>query len=443
MVASLLLIGLDTTMAYLALPSLMVELPIGDMAVRLVLIAYFATFGVLLLPLSALGDRIGQHRLLLAGLVLFGAGAAVTAFATTSVPLVLARVVMGAGAAVVMPTALALLPGLVDPSARPKVLAGASAAVILGVCLGPLLGGWLLEHFWWGSVFLVHVPVVLLALVTVALLPPGGAGATRAAPARGSWTGWPIPVLGLVYALLMGVLFVVTPYLRGVGDSSGLGLGLRLLPLVAGLLLGVAVGERLGRRVGPRPVVVAGMVVLGGGLLALTTVDAGTGISQVAAILAAAGVGSGLSLAAGLRAASAAAPDDFFGVMRRTTAARQVGAGVGVAILGITLVLRYRDRLDQAVPAAPEAARDHLGGALATGEPALQLAARLAYVDGLHAAAVAGVVLAALAAALPFLLNDRSAEIPTAVPAPEQPASRGRWRRTGSAAVGSRPAGGH
>ncbi|MFD2764844.1 MFS transporter [Micromonospora eburnea] len=396
-VACLLLIGLDTTTVFLALPELMTGLPASAGQLQGVFVAYLLTFGLLMMPLGAAADRLGRRRVLLAGLLLFGLGAAGAALAADASALLLARAGMGLGAAVIMPTAMAMLPVLFPPAERARAFAVASAAVSLGLCLGPLVAGALLQHYWWGSVFLVDVPIVLVAAVLVLALFPESR-APRPAARADRRPSRPVLVLALVYVLMTGFLFVLTPYLDGVGSARGLAAGVRLLPLVGALLVGAALGERLGARVGPRIPAVAGALLLAAGLGVFATVGSATAAARVTAGLVAVGAGLGAMLTSALRAATADSPDDLLGVVRWTTAVRQVAGAVGVVLAGTTLSLVYRDH--------PSAIGAHLGAALNRAAEAgsagggLRAAARLAYLDGLHAAVLVGAGLALVAAGI-------------------------------------------
>lgn len=398
-VACLLLIGLDTTTVFLALPELMTALPASAGQLQGVFVGYLLAFGLLLVPLGALADRLGRRRVLLAGLLVLGLGAAAAALAGSVTALLVARVAMGVGAAVVMPTAMAMLPVLFPPEERGRAFAAASAAVSLGLCLGPLVAGALLQRYWWGSVFLVDLPIVVVAGLLVAVLFPESRVA-RGAPvgAGGRRLSRPVLVLALVYVLMTGFLFVLTPYLDGVGSARGLAAGLRLLPLVGALLMGAGLGERVGARVGPRAPAVAGALLIAAGLALFATAGTATAAARVTGGLVAVGAGLGAMLSGAMRAATGEAPDDLLGVVRFSTAVRQVAGAVGVLLAGTVLTLAYR------AGSAPVGA--HLGVALRRAEEAgaggagLRAAARLAYVDGLHAAALLGVALALLAAGI-------------------------------------------
>ena len=147
------------------------------------LIAALALFGVgfAFRPLGALifgriGDRLGRKKLLTGALVLFGIASLACAYASSAGELIAARAALGLAAAVILPLALAVLPVLFTAAERPKAIAIVGGATFLGYPVGPILGGWLLDHFWWGSVFLINVPVVVIAVAAVSWLMPESRG---------------------------------------------------------------------------------------------------------------------------------------------------------------------------------------------------------------------------------------------------------------------------
>lgn len=165
LVVCVLVIGLDTTILYVALPDLVAALHATNSELQWVLNSYLLIFAGLMLPAGALADRWGRKRMLMAGLILFGLSSAAAAMADTAAALIAARGVMGVGAAIVMPVSLSMLPVLFAPEERARALAIWSGGVALGLPIGPLAGGWLLENYWWGSVFLINVPIVLVAVL--------------------------------------------------------------------------------------------------------------------------------------------------------------------------------------------------------------------------------------------------------------------------------------
>ena len=202
---------IDNTVLNTALPTLARVLHAGTSSLQWIVDAYTLCFAALLIPAGALADRYGRRLSLIGGLIVFAFGSLAAAFAPSAGVLIADRVLMGLGAAFVMPATLSILNAVFPPAERPQAIAAWSAAAGVGIIIGPTLGGLLLAHFWWGSVFLVNVPIVVLALAGVLWVVPetaepgrrpldlvgtvlvGGAlvaivDAIIEAPARG-WTG--------------------------------------------------------------------------------------------------------------------------------------------------------------------------------------------------------------------------------------------------------------
>jgi MFS family permease len=193
---SLLVIVVDNTIVNVALPTLVRELDADVSELQWVVDAYTLVFAGLLLPAGALGDRYGRRRTLLAGLVVFGAGSTAAAYAGGVDLLIACRAVMGAGAAFIMPATLSLLI-TVFPDERERATAvGLWAATAgLGVALGPVVGGFLLDHFWWGSIFIVNVPLCVAAIaVGMRVVPESRDPVAR----RLDWPGAALSGAGLI-----------------------------------------------------------------------------------------------------------------------------------------------------------------------------------------------------------------------------------------------------
>ncbi len=176
---SVLVVALDLFVLTLALPTVSADLHASSGDLQWFVDAYSLVLAAALLPAGLLGDRLGRKRLLLGALVLFGLASVACSYSTSAAELIAARAVLGLAAAVILPLALAVLPVLFSPEERPRAIAAVGGATFLGYPIGPILGGYLLDHFWWGSVFLINVPVVLIAVLAVATMMPESRGDGR------------------------------------------------------------------------------------------------------------------------------------------------------------------------------------------------------------------------------------------------------------------------
>ncbi|MFI6517135.1 MFS transporter [Spirillospora sp. NPDC050679] len=452
---ALLALGFDLTILNVALPTLSAELRAGTSALQWIVDSYILVFAALLMPAGLLGDRFGRKRLLLAGLALFGAASLGGALADGTTGVIAARTCMGLGAAIVLPLSMSLLPAIFPPHERTRAVAVWSASMALGLPLGPLLGGWLLEHFWWGSIFLVNVPVVVLGGLAVAFLLPEsrdpaapridvpGAALSMAGLAalvygviEGPVRGWADPLtlgavlgglallaalvrwearaaeplmdlalfrdrvfvwamaVGMVCTLVMaGALFVLPQYLQVVRGHDAFGTGLRLIPMLTGLMAGGLLTDRLVPRTGAKPVMGTGLLALTAGLGVGASTGTGDPYGFTAAWLAVLGLGIGLTMVPAMDVVLSRLPDGQAGRgSGLVQTLRQTAAALGVAGLGSLVSSVYRDQV--AVGGLPEKAaglaRDSIGGAASVaaelGDPALLASARDAYVSGMDAA---------------------------------------------------------
>ncbi len=242
---SVLVVALDLFVLTLALPTVSADLHASSGDLQWFVDGYSLVLAAALLPAGLLGDRIGRKRLLAAALALFGLASLACAYATSAGELIAARAVLGLAAAVILPLSLAVLPVLFTPAERPRAIAAVGGATFLGYPIGPILGGWLLDHFWWGSVFLINIPVVVIAIVAVTLLMPESHGERRQ---RIDLTGIVVSSAGLT-SLTYGLIKA--------GDSGWTD-RVAVITMVAGVvaLAAFAVWERLVSRPGraPRPI---------------------------------------------------------------------------------------------------------------------------------------------------------------------------------------------
>ena len=442
---SLLMIGLDNTILNVALPTLQRTLSASASALQWTVDAYLLLFAGLLLAAGNLGDRIGRRRTLHAGLLVFGAGSLLAALSATTGELIAARALMGLGGALIMPSTLSIITNLFTGPQRARAIALWTAVAGLGIALGPVTGGWLLQHYWWGSIFLVNVPIAALTLTAGLFLVPesrdpaagrpdplGAALATGAllalvygviqAPTRG-WSGqtpvaafalaavllcafvaWQLhtshPLLhlrlfrdrrfsaasatiALAFFALFGALFFLTQYLQLVLGYSALQAGLRTVPVAAGLIAGSALSTPANTRLGTKLTVATGMLLAAAGLSLLTGATPTSGYPRVLAALLLAGAGIGLAMAPATDSVMGTLPVAKAGVgSAMNDTARLVGGAFGVAVLGTTLTQVYRAHIAAATAALPAAVR---GPARDSLPAALQAAAHL---DRLHAAAL-------------------------------------------------------
>lgn len=476
-----LVVGLDVTILNVALPTLAVDLGASTAELQWIVDAFIVVLAALLLPAGLLGDRIGRKKVLLAGMAVFAAACVAATLADGVALLIAARALMGVGAAVIIPVSMAVVPSMFAGAERTRAVALLTAGMAVGLPLGPLLGGWLLEHYWWGSVFLVNIPLVVVGFIAVAALLPEStdrraprlqplpiAAAVLGlaalvygvieAPVHG-WTSAPVLVSGLGGALLlagfvaaqlrsaepmvglglfrsraflwgsivataaslvlMGSLFLVPQYLQVVQGHTAFGTGLRLLPMIGGLMVGGLASERAAARFGYRVTVTAGLGALAVGCLVAAATGPDSGYGLAATWLAVLGAGLGMALVPATDAVLGSLPPDRAAVgsaLMQTM--RQTGGAVGVAVLGSVASSVYLSRLELPAALPPEAVRaaeESVAGAAALGLPEAAAAANAAFTDAMTAvflgcAVLAGVVTVAAALEFPRSLEADEAQ---------------------------------
>ena len=470
---SVVVVGLDLTVLNIALPEISAALHASTGDLQWIVDAYSLTFAGVMLSAGVLGDRVGRRRLLLAGLAVFLAASVWCALSVSAGELIAARAVMGLGAGIVFPLALAVVAAAFGDAERPKAIGILTAAIAASLPLGPVLGGLLLQHFSWNSVFWINVPAICLTLVAGAVLVPESRnpaappldvpGALLSAGAvtclvwgviNGPERGWTAPsawmllagsaVLLAAFAVrehraehplvdpamfgdrrfswgtaatvavsvaLFGIMFVVPQYLQSVLGDDPINAGLRLLPMMAGLLVAGGAASLVARAAGIRLAVAAGLGLLTAGLAVLSQVHLATGYAAVAAGLALCGLGIGVSIAVAMDAVMGAAGGDEAGAGAAVNSTlRQVGGAVAVAVLGSVLAASYTRGIqpalaklpagDAAVARASITQAAQLASHLPSGGSALRAAAGTAFLHGMSIvmlSCAAVTVLAALA----------------------------------------------
>lgn len=412
---SLVVIGMDNTILNVALPTLARDLSATASELQWMVDSYVLVFAGLLLTMGALGDRFGRKLALNIGLLVFVAGSVASAFAATAEVLIFSRAAMGIGGALIMPSTLSIITNVFPARERGRAIGVWAGVAGFGIVLGPVIGGWLLEHFWWGSVFLVNVPVVAVAILAGwALVPesrdpkatpldPVGAFLSIAAlvtlvygiieaPENG-WTDvltlgafaaaavlsivfiwWERRVehpmlrmeffrnprfsaasaaITLVFFALFGSIFLLTQHLQFVLGYSPLEAGFRVLP-VAVLIVAAPLSARLVESVGTKLIVSVGLLTVAAGLTLLSTVEVASGYGLVAASIAVIGAGMGFTMAPATESIMGSLPLAKAGVgsaMNDTT--RMVGGALGVAVLGSVLASSYGSAVAPALRGAP------------------------------------------------------------------------------------------
>jgi EmrB/QacA subfamily drug resistance transporter len=466
---SVVVVALDLTILNIALPAISAALHAGTGDLQWIVDAYSLTFAGVMLPAGLAGDRFGRKRLLLAGLAVFLAASVWCALSVSAGELIAARAVLGLGAGIVFPVSLAVVSEAFGDAERPKAVGIFIAVVAAGLPLGPVLGGVLLQNFSWHSVFWINVPAVCVTLAAGAVLvresrnpaapPLDVAGVLLSAGAvtclvwgviDGPEHGWAAPSAWALLAgsavllaafcgrerraahplidrqlfrdrrftwgtaatvavsvALFGIMFVVPQYLQSVAGADPISAGLRLLPLMGGLLVAGGAASPVARAAGSRLTVAAGLALLTAGLTVLSQVHLATGYAIVATGLALCGLGTGTAMAAAMDQVMAAAGGDEAGAgAALNSTLRQVGGAISVAVVGSVLSAGYARALQPALGTLPAAAAATarssvteaalLASRLPAGGPALRAAAGSAF---LHGMSVVMLICAAVTAA--------------------------------------------
>jgi EmrB/QacA subfamily drug resistance transporter len=411
---SLLVIGLDNTILNVALRSIADDLSATTSQLQWIVDGYTLVFAGLLLTSGSLGDRFGRRSALSVGLVIFAAGSIASVFATSAIHLILTRSVMGIGGSLIMPATLSLLTNMfTEPKERARAIGIWAGVSGIGIAVGPLLGGWLLEHFSWGSVFLINVPVVAIALpagyyllpnskaehssrldpvgavlsvvglisLVWAIIEAPGKGWTApevltafavAAVALSSFVWWQLhsdhPMLDvrifenrrftaasvaitLTFFAMFGSMFLLTQFMQYVLGYTPLQAGVRSIPVAAMLMIGGPMSARLVERFGTKHMVAAGLFVVGAGLAVASTATPELGyLARVLPSQLLLGLGISMAMAPATESIMGSLPRDKAGVGSAVNdTTRQIGGAMGVAIIGSIFAGAYRPAVDSSL----------------------------------------------------------------------------------------------
>jgi EmrB/QacA subfamily drug resistance transporter len=411
------LVNLDTTLVNVALPAMVRELHATTTQLQWVVDAYNLVFAALLLTFGSLSDRFGRKGMLLAGLTVVGAASLAGGFTTSAAALIAARAVMGLGAAMTFPATLSLISNVFTERrerARAIGLWGAVAGV--AIALGPIVGGWLLEHYSWAAIFIAMAPVAAVAVVLVALAVPASRDPDAApvdipglvlssaamallvftiieAPGYGwaagrsvaGFAGSAVLLAGFIawerraahpmldvrlfrnlrfsaasgavtisFFTLFGFIFLITQYFQFVRGYGPLSTGVRLLPVALAVGAGSVAGTQLAVRAGTKLIVTTGLVAMAGfyGWVA-ATISATLAYGIIAAQMVVYGLGLGLTSAPATESIMGAIPRAKAGVGSAINdSTRLVGGTLGVAVIGSVYASVYGSRLTATLPAA-------------------------------------------------------------------------------------------
>ena len=410
---SLLIVTLDNTVLNVVLPTLVRDLHATTSQLQWIVDAYVMVFAGLLLVAGSLADRIGRRRTFLAGLAAFAAGSTWAAFSGSVGMLIAARAGMGIGAALIMPSTLAIITDVFrDQGERQRAIGLWAGTSGVGIALGPIIGGLLLAHFWWGSVFLINVPIAAAGFVCAVLVVPDSRKAAAAAPdlaggllsiaglalvlwalieaptegwssalviATGfsglavlaAFAGWERtcknPMLnldffgrrqfsGAVFSVglamfgLFGALFVLTQFLQFDLGYTALEAGVRVLPAAGAIAVVAPLSTLLVRAIGTKLTTAAGLLIVSAGLWQISGATVSSTYGSTVAGMVMLGVGAGLVIPSCTASIMGSLPRGDTGVGSATNSAfLQIGGALGVAVIGSMLATRYQGRVTAAV----------------------------------------------------------------------------------------------
>ena len=433
LVVSLLVVVLDNTVLNVAMRTIadpVHGLGASQGELEWAINSYTLVFAGLLFTLGVLGDRWGRRRMLLWGLALFGVASLASAYAQDPGQLVAARALMGVGGAAVMPATLSIISNVFDPRERARAIGIWASAVGLAVAIGPVVGGALMERFWWGSVFLINVPVLVAGTVAVLVLVPEsrdpnpgrldlvgvalsvvglvalvygiidggehgwGRATVWAAIGVGiavlvafivyeRWVDHPsldvrlfrdprfsasVGAIGLVFFAAMGTFFFITFYLQTVRGYTPFQAGVMLLPFAVAQLTFAPRSAAMVRRYGPKAVSAVGMALVTLSLGGFLLVDAETPVWALAGLFLMQGTGMANVVPPATESIVATLPRERAGVGSAIgNTMRQVGGALGVAVLGSVVSSIYRGQMAAPTAGLPEPARELAAESIAGG----------------------------------------------------------------------------
>lgn len=416
MIVGLLVIGFDTTILTVALPTLSSELDASTTALQWIMNIYVLFLAAFLLAAGSFGDKYGRKKVLFIGLILFGVTSIMAGFAASSAMLIVARALMGIAAAIMMPLTISILPTVFPAEERGKAISLWAAGMGVGLMIGPLIGGFLLEHFAWGSIFFINLPIIVVTIVGVIFFVPESKDPHAA---KTDWVGILLSSIGLmalIYGLtegpehgwlsmetlfpvvfglviligfvlhqhraktpmldlklfrnarftwatvvgatlmfvLAGLLFFITQYMDFFFNATPLESGIKLMPLLGAYVVGAIVSDVLVKKIGTKWIIVIGLFILGFGLYFLSILTAGSTYGELAVSFILQGLGMGLILAPSMDAVMESLPLRDLGVGAAVNnTLRQVGSTIGIAVIGSIISYQYEEQMAEKLADMP------------------------------------------------------------------------------------------
>jgi len=471
---SLLIVFIGNSSLNVAIPTMARDLHATESQLQWIVAAYSLVFAGLLLTSGALGDRYGRKGILQLGLVIFLCACVAATLSSETWQIITARAAMGLGAALIMPSTLSILVNVFPPHERTKAIATWAAVTGAAGAIGPVASGLLLNHFWYGAIFLINVPIVLIALAAGAVLVPKSRDPEEArldpvgallsivgivalvyglieAPERG-WTApatlvwfgiaavvllafvlWELrtdePMLDvrffenrafstgtggmiLIFLSMFGVMFLLSQYFQLILGYSPLGAALRLLPTAPIMVIVAPLTPRLSARIGANRTVGLGMGLISLGLFSLRITAIDTPYPLILACLVCASSGFALAMSPMTASIMSAVPQRRAGAgSAMNDASRELGAALGVAVMGSLAASQYRGQVSDLTERLPaglqDVAQSSIAGAVRVAAQlpgplgdAVRTGASNAFIDGIHLAVTTGSLLALVAAIL-------------------------------------------
>jgi|SRR5690625_753158 len=417
LVIGLLVIGFDTTILTVALPVLTKELGASTTDLQWIMNIYILFLAAFLLSAGSMGDKYGRKKLLLIGLILFGLTSVMAGMSNSTEMLITARGLMGIAAAIMLPLTMSIVPTIFPTNERAKAISIWAAGMGVGLLIGPLIGGFLLENYRWESIFFVNLPIIIVTFIGVILLVPeskdnnaskldwlgmilSGFGLMLIVYGitEGSEKGWfnleilvtltigvcllilfityerktNHPMLNItifknrrftwstvvgcvVMFVLSGLLFFITQYMEFFFNLTPLETGVKLMPLIGAYVVGAVLSDEIANKIGTKWIIILGLFILTIGLYLMSILNSDSTYSHLVVCFVVQGFGMGLILAPAMDAVMESLSLEEVGIGSAVNnALRQVGGTLGIALLGSVISYNYEQTLAHSLKQVPD-----------------------------------------------------------------------------------------